>query len=591
MSVEVRNLQSGEMFQVGPEGAIIGRVGGGASIQVEDRSVSKKHARIFTDGSQWFLEDMGSVNGTVVEGNKIGGAVPLMPGLVFSLSKHRFEIVRAPGGRGPVVPPEQETRTAMRQNARDLPSDLRKDPIPPRRKQAPPKAAEDEDIAPLPPENTNRGNNLPLASDQDFPSGSLGSIGAGSLDGVGPGEPALGINQFEELSPGEALAKGIGYFLKTVPLLALNPPGTVRSQIERPPLPALEKIPLAALLFPALAGTVLVQSGAGAVAAAIGGAFSVVAFIIAPVSAIIGGAIGAIISGFVSHPILNWIITKLGGTSDARSRTTHVAMGVATSVVMLIPNVLTVLLTAIIAKLATIAAAFSLLMIVPALITLVATPLPMFVQWQWWKSYGVAKWFQTLLLVFTVLSLLGGIAGCIGAISGAVTAMRAGGGTAVTTPDTPTPDTPTPDTPTPDTPTPDKPVTTTPDKPVTTTPDKPVTTTTTTPVTTTTTPDKPVVDVGNVQGINEKYATYARKRAEIEAVLERDPTLLRRTQGAERIYEQILERAERAEEDALPPPRKRKSALRPLYEKKKNAAVFEATSAFVDDLHRKLLGK
>ncbi|MBM4282876.1 MAG: FHA domain-containing protein [Deltaproteobacteria bacterium] len=72
VAVEVRNVQSGETFEVGPEGTIFGREGGPANVRVADPSVSKRHARIFADGPGWFLEDMGSVNGTVVDGSKIG---------------------------------------------------------------------------------------------------------------------------------------------------------------------------------------------------------------------------------------------------------------------------------------------------------------------------------------------------------------------------------------------------------------------------------------------------------------------------------------------------------------------------------------
>ena len=39
MSVEVKNLQTGETYEVGPEGAIFGREGGPANIKVADQSV------------------------------------------------------------------------------------------------------------------------------------------------------------------------------------------------------------------------------------------------------------------------------------------------------------------------------------------------------------------------------------------------------------------------------------------------------------------------------------------------------------------------------------------------------------------------
>ena len=610
MSVEVRNLQSGETFSVGLDGLIIGRQGGGAAVQVEDRSVSKKHCRLFTDGTSWFLEDMGSVNGTVVDGNKIGGAVPLQSGLIFSISKHRFEIVRVPGkGRSAFVaaPPEVETRTAMRhngQNAQNLPSDLRKDPIPKKRGAAGPPRPFDDDLAPVPSEPTNRGNNLPLASDQDFPSESLLSVGAGTLEGAGD-VAVLGIDQYEDLSPVEALTLGIGYAIKTTPLLALNPPGTVKSHIEQPPLPALEKLPLAMAVLPAYVALITIQGAAGAIAAAVAGNFSVVAFLVAPIAGVVGGAIGSLLMGFLGHVILSWVIDKLGGSSDARSRTAHLAMGVATLLVLLLPQVLSTILTALIARLTSVSSAFSLLMIVPALIGLIATPLPMYVQWCWWKSYGVARWFQTLILVVTAAALLAGVAGCISTIADAVSAMRTGGSAVVSAelpgaatgssatpplstvpaPTVPAPTVPAPTVPAPTGPTP---TVTAPTAPA---PPTPVPTVPSTP----STPSTPVAAgtaVAVAVRVDEGYAAYTQKRSDIDALLDRDPTILNRSEQANALYRSLLERGSDAENEVFNDfgKGKRNQALNPMYDKAKKAKVYERTRAVVDRLHGVLFG-
>ena len=585
MSVEVKNLQSGETFNVGLDGLIIGRQGGGADVQVEDRSVSKKHCRLFSDGVSWFLEDMGSVNGTVVDGNKIGAAIPLQSGLIFSISKHRFEILRVPGkGRSAVVaaPPEVETRTAMRhngQNAQNLPSDLRKDPIPKKRPAAGPPRPFDDDLAPVPSEPTNRGNNLPLASDQDFPSEALPSFVAGSPDGAGDGA-VLGIDQYEDLSPGEALTLGISYAMKTTPMLALKLIGTVKSHIEHPPLPALEKVPLAMAVMPAW------------------GVFVVLLTIVGhPVFGVVVGAIGLLLMGFLGHVILTWVIDKLGGSSDARSRTAHLAMGVATSLVLLLPQVLSTILTGVIARLMSVASAFSLLMIIPALIGLIATPLPMYVQWCWWKSYGVAKWFQTLIGVLTAVFLLLGVAGCISTIADAVSAMRAGGSAVVSselpsavtgspaTPPVPTVPAPTGPAPTGPTPTGPAPTGPTPTAPA---PPTPVPTVPSTP----STPVAAGTAVAVAVRVDEGYAVYTQKRADIDALLERDPTILNRSEQANALYRSFLERGSDAENDVFNDfgKGKRSQALNPMYDKAKKAKVYERTRAVVDKLHGVLFG-
>lgn len=581
MSVEVKNLQTGETFEVGADGVIFGRMGGGAAIQVDDRSVSKKHARIFSDGTQWFIEDMGSVNGTVVDGDKIGGAVPLATGLVFSLSKHKFEVLRLPGRAGApkAAPPEVETRTSMRgNNAGNLPSELRKDPVP-RRRQPPPRAV-DHDIAP--PEPT-RGE-LPLASDQDFPSQQSLATAGGTLDGAhDAGRPHLGIDDFDEPAPAEALQMGLGYLLKTTPMLALNPPGTVRSHIAHPPLPGLQKVPLALLVLPACVALIT----------AIAGQFSIMAFVTAPIAGVIGGAIGALIVGFLAHPILSWLVDKLGGSSDARARTAHVAMGVATMLILVVPQVIVTILTAVIAKLSTVSSAFALLQIIPALITLVAMPLPMFVQWSWWKSYGVAKWFQMLLLVLMALSVLGGLAGAVGTIAGAVSAMRSGG-SHVVVPDLPTPEGPTPDTPS-------SPTSATPTGATLPTNTATGATGTTNPATGTPTPTpapsngmttRPVevaVPTTKVR-VDEGYAQYAQRRAEIEALLERDPTIIDRSEKVRGLYRNLLERTGDAEDEVGRDFRKTPSALGPLQDKARKSRVYDLTRETVKELHRELFG-
>ena len=608
MSVEVRNVQTQETYAIGDDGAVFGREGGGAGIQVADRSVSKKHARVFTDGTEWFLEDMGSVNGTIVDGNKIGGAVPLRVGLVFSLSKFKFEIVRVP--QLYVAPPDVETRTSMRKNSgnnnnnnNDLPSELRKDQIPRKRQRdiAPPRAAEEgyeDDYNQAPPPGRN--NNLPPAVDNDYPSqthrGARDDRGD-EHDGYDGPAPQLGIDQYEDLTPAEAVTRGIGYVLKTTPLLAINPIGTVRNHLEDPPLPALEKLPLAALVAPALVAVIAIQQAAGAIAGVIVGAFSVVAFLMVPVVGVIGGAIGALITGFIAHPILGWLVDKLGGQSDARTRTAHVGLGMVANVVLLVPMVLTIILTAVIARLMTVSSVFSLLLVIPALLSIIATPLPIYVQWQFFKSYGVAKWFQTLLMIVAALAVVGALVGAVGTVVAAVKGMGAGGSAVVATGDGTVGVIPTDGTPpvvaADSTPPPvntdtlpaktDTPPVTVNTPPVNTPPVN-------TPPVNTTKP--PVATPATKVVVDDDYAVYERKRAEIEAIFERDPTLLVREPSVKAAYETLLTRSSEAEDLVFDRfnGRKRPSALNPLYDKSKKAEVYEKTKIDVNKLHRLLFG-
>jgi hypothetical protein len=260
-------------------------------------------------------------------------------------------------------------------------------------------------------------------------------------------------------------------------------------------------------------------------------------------------------------------------------------MGVATMLIFVVPQVITTLLSAIIAKLSTVSSAFALLQIIPALISLVALPLLVFVQWSWWKSYGVAKWFQILMVVALVASVALGLYGAIQGIAGAVSAVRSGG-SAVVEPDVPTSDTPA-TIPTPDTPTGTGTPTTT--APTTTAPSTTPTTTTTTPTTSLKTPEVAVPTTTKVR-VDEGYAQYAQRRAEIEALLERDPTIIDRSERVRGLYQSLLQRTGDAEDQVNRDFRKSPSALNPLQEKARKSRVYELTRETVKDLHRELFG-
>ena len=49
-------------------------------VMTDDPRASRKHARIYTDGNQFLLEDLHSRNGTYLNGTKISGKTPLKHG-------------------------------------------------------------------------------------------------------------------------------------------------------------------------------------------------------------------------------------------------------------------------------------------------------------------------------------------------------------------------------------------------------------------------------------------------------------------------------------------------------------------------------
>ncbi len=69
---------------------VVGR-GPGCSIPIDDTYASQQHARIFREGDGYFIEDLGSTNGTYVNGRKIAYPLSLRAGDRIKIGKTVFE--------------------------------------------------------------------------------------------------------------------------------------------------------------------------------------------------------------------------------------------------------------------------------------------------------------------------------------------------------------------------------------------------------------------------------------------------------------------------------------------------------------------
>lgn len=70
-------------------GAVVGREGVGKEWLARCPTVSRRHARLAHDGTRWTVEDLGSTNGTWVDGRRIepGTPCPIGPGGTVALSR------------------------------------------------------------------------------------------------------------------------------------------------------------------------------------------------------------------------------------------------------------------------------------------------------------------------------------------------------------------------------------------------------------------------------------------------------------------------------------------------------------------------
>ena len=71
------------------EGALLGR-GDQADIRLEDGFASSAHARLVPQGDVMVLEDLGSTNGTYLNGEPLRGASPLHAGDTIRIGDSEF---------------------------------------------------------------------------------------------------------------------------------------------------------------------------------------------------------------------------------------------------------------------------------------------------------------------------------------------------------------------------------------------------------------------------------------------------------------------------------------------------------------------
>lgn len=65
----------------------------GCGVQIDDARVSKLHARLFLHEGAWYLEDLGSTNGTRLDGEALVGPVRIKRGARIQIAE--IELVLA----------------------------------------------------------------------------------------------------------------------------------------------------------------------------------------------------------------------------------------------------------------------------------------------------------------------------------------------------------------------------------------------------------------------------------------------------------------------------------------------------------------
>ncbi|MBW3671685.1 MAG: FHA domain-containing protein, partial [Acidobacteria bacterium] len=90
--VQIYGGQIGRRFELGKRDITIGR--GASNVVVIDLStVSRHHARMYQDGAQCYVEDLGSTNGSFVNGKRVEGSVEVQGGDLIKLGGAVFKFI------------------------------------------------------------------------------------------------------------------------------------------------------------------------------------------------------------------------------------------------------------------------------------------------------------------------------------------------------------------------------------------------------------------------------------------------------------------------------------------------------------------
>ena len=87
----VSGPNAGQSVPLSDQPILLGR-GTEASIRLDDDYVSTRHARFATNGEQWFVEDVGSTNGTYLGSQRVTSPVPVGLGIQVRLGKTIVEL-------------------------------------------------------------------------------------------------------------------------------------------------------------------------------------------------------------------------------------------------------------------------------------------------------------------------------------------------------------------------------------------------------------------------------------------------------------------------------------------------------------------
>jgi pSer/pThr/pTyr-binding forkhead associated (FHA) protein len=81
----------GTTLPLGTSAVLIGRAPA-CTLVLDDDYSSSRHARLFAEGGEWFVEDLGSTNGTFLDEQRVTSPLPVRPGARVRIGQSVLEL-------------------------------------------------------------------------------------------------------------------------------------------------------------------------------------------------------------------------------------------------------------------------------------------------------------------------------------------------------------------------------------------------------------------------------------------------------------------------------------------------------------------
>ncbi len=371
MQLNIRDCQTAASHIVAERGVVFGREGSRADVTVRDKTVSNRHARLYARHGQWIIEDLGSSNGTFVDGKRISVPTALKAGQRFSLCRYAFDVLHAVGDDAP-------TRTSA-VSVDD--------------------AGESTEVR--------AAAHLPITRDL---AGQRKRVAAE----VGPPETPHGPFAPRVMA---GLAMALAYYRQTLPGLFMRPVTFVREVVGQDDLGVLGPPELVGFALPPFVVSAF-AAFFGALAAAVFHRTLAAAMLLSLVVSLLVAVAICLIVGFIYHPVLAWFVRLLRGQSTPASRSHLFGM---TQAAVLLGGLFSVPANVVaVAPLPFVEA-------VSVAVGVYTGVLTLWVAYTWYRHFQVARWFQVLILVLAAINMVSGAWGFLQVGRAGLAALAAGG--------------------------------------------------------------------------------------------------------------------------------------------------------------------